>query len=372
MSTIFNTLPIRVRKADTLCSFQIYEESVIDNCLSIRVRHEIEQYLTSTPTPTPTPTPTIYYTVGVGVGNNNTLAYSINGIDWVGIDFASLIFTNGGRNICYNSNTNIYVAVGDGNNSIAWSNNLLTWHGLGNIFIAGGGGVDVIWNGSQYIAVGIISASNAAISYSNDGKIWSTPTNLMSFISNVDCVCSHTNNMIIVGGQSSTSHPIIYSDNNGISWKNATGITGTNRIMSIYWNGSIYLAGGYGKIFWSDNGINWILSTGNTFVGGAVFGISSNSSICIAVGGNGTDSIIYSIDGKTNWTAADHNNPIFAVSGGDGQSVTWNGDKFIAGGVPVGNSNVLAYSLSGNTSWIVANDNNVLYWCFGLCKGQAV
>jgi hypothetical protein len=102
--------------------------------------------------------------VAVGSGANS-IAYSYDGITWIGL--GNSIFTSG-NGVAWSGS--MWVAVGSGtNHSIAYSYNGMTWVGLGKSTFATQGN-NVAWNGSLWVAVG--SGTNL-IAYSYDGISWS-------------------------------------------------------------------------------------------------------------------------------------------------------------------------------------------------------
>ena len=76
------------------------------------------------------------------------------------------LFSTRGRGIAWNGS--MWVAVGEGTNSIAYSYDGVAWNGLGtSIFSTGGYGV--AWNGSMWVVVGQGGNSYAT---SPDGINW--------------------------------------------------------------------------------------------------------------------------------------------------------------------------------------------------------
>ena len=105
--------------------------------------------------------------VAVGFGPNDSIAYSDdNGKTWEGL--GKDIFTNLGLDVAWNGS--MWVAVGLGTtHSIAISYDGITWQGRGkDIFTTRG--YDVAWNGSMWVAVGEGTNDTIAISY--DGMNW--------------------------------------------------------------------------------------------------------------------------------------------------------------------------------------------------------
>jgi hypothetical protein len=113
--------------------------------------------------------------VAVGQGGN-TIATSTDGNVWVGR--GSYIFSVAGQGIAWSPQLALWVAAGQGTNSLAYSSDGVYWIGLGTSML--GSGVDVQWNDTVWVAIGNPSVSNKSIAYSYDGKKWNNPpqTNL--------------------------------------------------------------------------------------------------------------------------------------------------------------------------------------------------
>jgi hypothetical protein len=268
--------------------------------------------------------PDKFVTVGEGT---NSIAWSNNGLTWTGLGTG--IFSGYGHGVCWNGSK--FVAVGSGTNSIAWSNDGLTWTGLGTgIFSTNGFGV--CWNGSKFIAVG---AGTNSIAWSSDGITW-TGLGTAIFSTYGFGVCWNGSKFIAVGAGTNS----IAWSNDGLTWTGlGTGIFSTSG-RNVCWNGSKFIAVGAGtnSIAWSSDGITW------TGLGTAIFstyglGVCWNGSKFIAVG-SGTNTIAWSNDGLT-WTGL--GTGIFSTNG---NSVCWNGSKFIAVG---SGTNTIAWSNDGLT-----------------------
>jgi len=76
-------------------------------------------------------------------------------------------FTTSCNKFAWNG-TNMWVAVGTGTNSIAYSTDGIIWTGIGSSIFSIG--YSVVWNGEMWIAGG--TGGTSAIAYSIDGKIW--------------------------------------------------------------------------------------------------------------------------------------------------------------------------------------------------------
>jgi hypothetical protein len=98
--------------------------------------------------------------VAVGSGTNS-IAYSYDGVTWIGL---GLLVLTQGNSVAWNGS--MWVAVGSGTNSIAYSYNGISWSGSSFYNTQWNG---VAWNGSMWIAVG--SGPNI-MAYSYNGINW--------------------------------------------------------------------------------------------------------------------------------------------------------------------------------------------------------
>ena len=193
------------------------------------------------------------------VGGQGGMVMSSDGLEWTGIEYSDQMFNNisGIAN-----NGSIWVAIGTGNNdSMAWSENGIKWYGLGlKLFTQG---YSVEYNGTYWVATGFGSNNFA---YSEDGKIW-IGGEIKDFygddIFGIDLAWN--SKMWIVVGKSNGNNPNMYYSTNGMTW---TGINQKPIITpsSISWNGSIWiLTGDKNKIAYSEDGKSWILIGQNIF-----------------------------------------------------------------------------------------------------------
>ena len=236
--------------------------------------------------------PTRWVAVGEGT---NSLAYSNDGIIWNGL--GTSIFTS-----CIGVAWNgiMWVGAGFGANTLAYSYDGVTWTGVGaSIFSVTGRGVT--WNGTMWIAVG--SGTNT-IAYSYDGVNW---VGLGTSIFSSYGLCAAWNGtMWVAVGQGTNTIGYSY---NGISWTSigTTIFTGAGRGVS--WNGTMWIAVGDGTnaIAYSYNGVTWTGAGVNMFGSSAVgFDISWNGTMWIAIGNSGSNTMVYSYDG-INWvTGIEH------------------------------------------------------------------
>lgn len=277
--------------------------------------------------------------IAAGTGTN-TLAFSLDGITWVGL--GTSIFNSSGSGIAYNGK--IWVAVGSTTNTIAYSYNGYNWVGLGaNIFTTIG--VGVAWNGTMFVAVG---RGTNTIAYSYDGMTWltSTTSNIIEATGGGISI-SWSGKLWVAGGGNTGGNTLAYSAD-GINW---TGILssasgGINSIVrTVATNGQLFIGGGDATgLNYSYNGITWV-SIGTSVIH-TLRGVAWNGSMWVALGTDSagtTGRIGYSYNGL-NWISA--TSP-FATTG---LCVNWNGTMWVAGGQ---GTNTLAYSYNGIT-WIGA------------------
>ena len=184
--------------------------------------------------------------IAVGTGSN-TMAYSYDGIHWTGLGTST--FSTSGNGIAWNGT--IWVAVGNGTNFIAYSNDGITWNSISQSWI--GIGQSVAWNGTLWVAVGAVS--DVTLTYSYDGINWNYVND--PFGTFAYGVAWNGSQWVAVG---SGTNSIAYSYD-GINW---TGADSASIIFSgggngITWNGFLWVATGQGSynIATSPDGINW-------------------------------------------------------------------------------------------------------------------
>ena len=118
------------------------------------------------------------YILALGDGTSNSIAYSSDGLNWNGGTSngggnTKITFSVQGNSAIYYENQNLWLAVGEGTlNSIAYSTNGIDWIGLGKTRIDEGRDIDA--NDTMAIIVGkkYASDSYSSIIYSYDGIVW--------------------------------------------------------------------------------------------------------------------------------------------------------------------------------------------------------
>ena len=315
--------------------------------------------ITPTYTPTPTSTPFDLF-VAVGSGTN-TIAYSRNGLVWSGGTGA--VPNTLGIDAEYNGSK--WVATGFGSPKIITSNNGINWTGSTNgdsMFSAQANAI--CWNGSIWVAGGSTQGGGTnTTAYSYDGMNWTASTN--NIFGTGGGICNDiawNGTMFVAVGNSTGRFGYSYD---AITWTAST--SGDNLLAyaayGVCWNGSIWVAGGatYNgsqKIIYSNDGINWNASTNSTTIFGGAVGNSVNDivwngTMFVAAASSSTNKLGYSYDGL-NWSASTNGNSIF-TSNADG--IRWNGSIWIAGGE---GTNTLAYSTDGITWSATTNGNSVI------------
>ena len=293
--------------------------------------------------------------IAAGSGSAN-VATGNNGITWPTtrtvvdlIQFRGIVWTG-----------NIWVATGGGvDNSIATSINGLDWQPRGDTLQANGssptisigeGTCILCWVNLLFIT-GLTGSSGftvGVIGYSNDnGTTWYNITGSSGFTSANGFAF---NGIIAVVVGSGTTNSIVWSDQFSVEWNS---VLNSNDIFTtgntVIWTGQRWVAGGKGpyRIAYSLDGITWTGSTsGNsvfsTGVGSSspeVYGIGWNGSMMIAVGFDAVNTIAYSMDEGETWVGLG----ITIVNFGFG--ITWNGQMWVVTGRGINNS--IAYSYDG-------------------------
>jgi hypothetical protein len=271
----------------------------------------------------------------VAVGQTtNTLGYwDTNGSGSLTAN-GSAIFSTSGNGICWSGTR--FVAVGAGTNTIAWSNDGITWNGLGATIHTTSGN-NVAWNGVRYITVG--SGTNT-IATSNDGNSAATFTGLGAsiFSTQGNAVAWNGTRFVAVGqGTNTIAHCI--DTGSAVTFVGLGTSIFSTAGRGVCWAGTQWVAVGNGTNNYatSSDGVSWVGGGAGPFStqGNAV---AWNGSITVAVG-QGTNTIAYSLDSGSTWTGI--GTSIFSTSG---NSIAWNGTNWIAGG---SGTNTSAYSTDG-------------------------
>jgi hypothetical protein len=309
-----------------------------------------------------------------GGEGTNTLAYSVNGINWTGL--GTTVFQTSCKSVVWNGT--IFVACGDGGTTFAYSANGSSWVTLGASLLTTGVGISTnnslggvfiknpilalgadstntisltvdgnkyiglgkltfstagrhaVWSGDKWVAVGegtnTIASSTDSLSWTGAGT---------SIFSTRGYYIIYTGSLYIAMGEGTNT---IATSSDAITWSSQNS-TFTTAGRGVYYNGTLYVACGSGTntLAYSSNATSW------TPVSSPPFSTSGNAVIFglnkwIAVG-EGTNVTAYSTDGQT-WSAG---TAIFTTRG---NALAWNGIRFVAGG---SGTNALAHSTDGQT-----------------------
>ena len=194
--------------------------------------------------------------VNDGIGKNN-LAYSYDGIEWIG----TKIFQGNFIGNSISSNETMWVAVGEFINNISggivYSYDETSWHAVSSNNVNHFKGNGVAWNGSMWVAVGELTSNGniitGAIFYSYDGINWDKSSKFLTreaggVIADPNtCSCVAWNgNMWLVW----TTDNNLYNSVDGLVWttvhNNRVYTDQTKEVGVIVCNGNITLAGADG------------------------------------------------------------------------------------------------------------------------------
>jgi hypothetical protein len=280
----------------------------------------------------------------IGYGGSSTSGYSFIGTSsWT--TYTSLFGSDGGR--CfgsnYGANPTVYIqqptiAVGAGLNTIAYSEDGITWKGLGTQIFSNEG-YDVAWNGSLWVAVGV--GANT-IAYSLDGINW---TGLGNSIFSVSGNGIRWNGTYWVATGAGSTNTIAYSQN-GTYWFGSGNSVFTNRGYGLAWNGTTWIATGQGgyTLAYSTNSINWTGIASSPFTT-AAFDVATNGVYWVATGTGTTCCLAYTtnIYGSSGWTTI---TGVFDTGANVGNAfgIAWNGNTWVAVGRPNTSTTYIAYS----------------------------
>lgn len=209
-----------------------------------------------------------------GGQGSNSLAYSMDGVSWTGI--GTTYFSASCNGVAWGNGR--WVAVGSSTNKIATSTDGITWTGLGNIIFSSIGN-KVAWNGTRWVAVG---QGTNTIAYSNDGITWTGLSNTIFFTSGQDVAWN--GKLWVAVGQGTNN---VATSTDGITWVGRGLQQNTNAIgQRVCWNGSYWLVTlglsttttGINMFIISQDGINWTGYTGQSLSRGSLRVVTSRFS----------------------------------------------------------------------------------------------
>ena len=263
-----------------------------------------------------------------GGAGSTTLGYSFDGIVWTAVNNATIIFSGNVKGIAWSPVLKLWVAVGTGTNQVAYSSDGINWVG---VTLPSGGftssiAFDVAWGKDKFVACGGAANSNTQkFYYSLDGKTWILVTST-TFLIGAYGIGFNGSLWVAVGyGNGSTAYSY-----DGITWLIGSGATFSNNDFN-----------GNGAVAW--NGYRWVVCSGTTAATATV------------------TPILYSIDG-INWTASG------TPSNCAGCGMVWAGNRFIAGMQVPANAAQIYTSPDGVGNWTLSTTNafgsqcNCLAW----------
>ena len=300
-------------------------------------------------------------TIWVGVGEclmpviygqsssvRNTIAYSYDGINWIGI--GATIFTTSGNNVYYSTTNSLWIATGTGTNTLATSVDGINWTGRGTTVFTTAGGKITYYNN---LLIGVGEGTNN-IASSTNGISWDTNARITT-----GRTVTYINNQWVVAGDGTGKFA---TSTNGMIWRVLTPIisNGVGSIYSIAYGNEKWVAVG-GKMMYSTDGINWTGSASNTGMSGykVVYGQDGSGNGLWVAAGSGGNSIATSTDGITWIGRATIFGSAYGVAYGNGLWVA------VGQGTNTTGANSIATSTNGIT-WTIRNSN-----AFGSGRGVA-
>lgn len=214
--------------------------------------------------------------VGVGTGANTLLYSRDGGMTWTGL--GNSIFTTEGN--CADWNGTMWVAGGSGTNTIAYSYDGISWVGLGDISTGPtstlGPCTSVVWFGTKWVAVD----GGGSVATSTNGITW---VGLSGTTTNTYPAYMATNGTILIAIplQNSGSFDVAYS-NDGENWGAVTDTifsdAGVQRYGDILWDGDKFIILANQRTdttkskFYSSDGVTWSSLPTVSYVNGTNIG----------------------------------------------------------------------------------------------------
>ena len=199
----------------------------------------------------------------IWIALGHSISISSNGSDWKVADTGGIFSALGNINMVWNKSISKWVAVGEGNYTIATSSDGEKWNGVAetqdrSIFYSS---VYVAYNEKSKLCVAV-GEGKYTIATSSDGINWTgvPETQNNSIFDDVGYVaCNNDGSTWVAVGEG--KYTIATSSNYGINWKGVVGAEVFARGLNVTWdnNNSIWVAMGYGtySIATSPDGIKW-------------------------------------------------------------------------------------------------------------------
>jgi len=262
-----------------------------------------------------------YMWIATGSGTN-TLAYSYDAIHWTGL--GSTIFTTAGYGIA--AGGGIIVATGEGTNTLAYSYNGIAWVGGGAPFFSSGR--KLVYSGSLWVAGGLAVAGPSPVTLINspDGIVWTASSQQPFDLSAWDIATNGSSFLAV--GNTTLGARVAYSPD-GNNWISATGPSVSGK--GVAWTGTKWAITGATTldpiIYVSSDGLIWSSETASV---GPAYTLSSKTppipydSVMIACGSSASNLMAITYDGF-HWVSV-------TTPFTDAYCASWNGVKWVAGG----------------------------------------
>lgn len=281
------------------------------------------------------------------------LKYSVNnGLTWLN---CTENFTSFAHSVAFNGK--MWVAVGNGANSIQYSYNGINWSNVSNNFAPTGR--DVKWNGQMWVATGNGFPTTKTIKWSMDGIVWNDSiTNPINYNNNGAGAGNLSwNGSIWVAGSgwpNGDGNGTVYSYD-GKNWIYNSPTARGYGSVSAGWTGEVFLVNDDVYIYYTSNGITWNTDSNWNSALGVPERLATNGNIIVYVGHGGFTTIKYG------YNYGEYSNTNYTLPGGGFlQSVEYGNGRFIAVGsntASIGNN--IIYSDDGlNWTAVSGFDNN--------------
>lgn len=307
------------------------------------------------PSGQPGPNPNSIVTAVAGGIGTNTLAYTLDGINWTGV--GTTVCSSGCNAVAYNGST--WVAGGSGTSRLAYSSNGIAW--LPATAPAITTCYAVTWSGTTYWLAGC----NSTILISTNGISWTQANNVYPFDPTAPCVGLATDGVVwvAVSNVNTNTNCVAKSSDGGTTW--VTDISASllftgNGCNGVTYNGSDWVLAGESlpsncPLVYSPDATTWTAGTPSGILKNVANAVTWNGSQWIATGelSVGSPTCVVTSPGGQVWTPS---NPVTVAYG---QALGVNDTYVLLGGRGPG-SVFINYSLDGGTTWVPsANGNSV-------------